>query len=67
MELSINAGVIVTHDELSQRVWRKRSSGDTGTIRSAMKSLRQKPGDNASNPSYIFNEPRIGYRMGAEE
>ena len=25
--------------------------------------LRRKLGDDASNPTYIFAEPRVGYRM----
>ena len=29
----------------------------------AVKNLRGKLGDDADNPAYIFNEPRVGYRM----
>ncbi len=28
-----------------------------------MRRLRSKLGDEADNPIYIFNEPRVGYRM----
>ncbi len=67
VELSVKAGVILTHDHLLQRVWRKRSGRDTRPLRSALKSLRRKLGDDAANPTYIFNEPGVGYRMGAAE
>ena len=28
------------------------------------KRLRQKLGESAEDPGYIFNEPRVGYRLG---
>ena len=67
VELSVKAGRILTHDHLLQRVWRKRSGGDTRPLRSAVKTLRRKLGDDAGNPVYIFNEPGVGYRMGTVE
>ena len=57
VELSVHAGVILTHEHLLQKVWRKRSGGDTRPIRAAIKSPRRKLGDDADNPTYIFNEP----------
>ena len=67
VELSVKAGRILTHDHLLQRVWRKRSGGDTRPLRSAVKTLRRKLSDDAGNPSYIYNEPGVGYRLGAVE
>ena len=32
-------------------------------MRTAAKQLRRKLGDDANNPTYILNEPRVGYRM----
>ena len=32
-----------------------------------MKRLRRKLGETAENPTYIFNEPRVGYRLGEAE
>ncbi len=66
-ELSVNAGSILTHKRLLQRIWHKTSGSDTRPLRSAVKSLRRKLGDDAGNPTYIFNEPGVGYRMGREE
>ena len=34
-------------------------------MRTALRSLRRKLGDDADDPTYIFTEPRVGYRMAA--
>ena len=61
-ELSANAGRVMTYGRLLQRVWGLRSSGDSRRVRTAAKQLRRKLGDDANNPTYILNEPRVGYR-----
>ena len=66
-ELSVNAGRVLAHAELLQRVWGPAHSGRTGAVRSVIKNLRCKLGDDAEDPTYIFNEPRVGYRMEKEE
>ena len=62
-ELSINAGRILTNDQLMRRVWSLSNSDDTQVVRAYVKRLRRKVGDDAKNPTYIFNEPGVGYRM----
>ena len=62
-ELSANAGQLVTHQGLLQQVWGVGHPGHSGPIRTTIKTLRRKLGDDANNPTYIFNEPRLGYRM----
>ncbi len=62
-ELSTSAGRILTQDELLQRVWGPEYVGESQLLRSYIKSLRQKLGDNARRPTYIFTEHGIGYRM----
>ncbi len=57
-ELSANAGRVMTYDRLLQRVWGLRGSGDSRRVRTAAKL-----GDDANNPTYFLNEPRVGYRM----
>ena len=32
-------------------------------MRTVISGLRRKLGDDADNPTYIFTEPRVGYRM----
>ena len=62
-ELSVNAGAIVTNDQLMGRIWPRRNRDDTQILRSYIQRLRHKLGDDASSPTYIFNEHRVGYRM----
>ena len=62
-ELSRNAGRVLTHDDLLQRVWGEEHPGSHHLLRSFVKSLRQKLGDDARSPSYIFTEPGVGYRL----
>ena len=62
-ELSINAGRVLTHDQLLQRVWGTEYSGEGHLVRVFVGNLRRKLGDDAGNPRYIFTEPRVGYRM----
>jgi len=63
-ELSSNAGLALTHGQLLQRVWRQGHSGDAGLVRTVVKRLREKLGEDAHKPKYIFTEQRVGYRMG---
>ena len=63
VELSIHKGQVVTYDHLLQRVW-SPSHTDLRPLRAAVKNLRRKLGDEAVNPTYIFNESRVGYRLG---
>ena len=65
--LSVNAGRVLTHDQLLQRVWGQGRSGEPWLVRNLVKRLRRKLGDDADNPTYIFTEPRAGYRMARAE
>ena len=62
-ELSISAGRALSHDQILQRVWSPKYSGESDLLRATVKNLRRKLGDNAKKPKYIFTEPRVGYRM----
>ena len=66
-ELSVNAGRVLTHDALLQRVWGHNHSGGRSAVRTAVKRLRRKLGDDAGNPKYILAEPRVGYRMARQD
>ena len=67
VELSVHLGRVVTYEVLLQRIWDMRTSVDLRPLRSAVKTIRRKLGDDAKAPAYIFNEPRVGYRMGIAE
>ena len=62
-ELSSNAGRVLTYDQLLERVWGEGLSGDAQRVRTFVKDLRRKLGDDARSPVYIFTEPGVGYRM----
>ena len=61
--LSRNAGRVSTHEALLREVWGGRHNGDTDLVRSFVKKLRRKLGDDAASPAYIVNERGVGYRM----
>ena len=63
VELSANGGRVLTNEHLLQRVWGEKGSGDVRPMRTIVSKLRRKLGDDADNPTYIFTEPRVGYRM----
>ena len=67
-ELSANAGRVLTHRRLLDRVWgRRERDGDVRPLRTAVGRLRRKLDDDADDPTYIFTEPRVGYRMPKRE
>ena len=57
----------MTHEQLLRRVWGQDNLTRSGPVRAIVKRLRRKLGDDANNPTYILNEPRVGYRMPREE
>ena len=64
LELCTNAGRVLTYDQILERVWGAAVTGDAQRVRTCVKDLRQKLGDDARNPAYIFTEPGAGYRAG---
>jgi two-component system KDP operon response regulator KdpE len=61
--LSTHAGRVVTYEQLLSSAWQMRNSGDARVVRVFIKKLRQKLGDDAKSPRYIFTVQRVGYRM----
>ena len=66
-ELAANGGRVLTYEHLLRRVWRREADADVRPMRTAVASLRRKLGDDAEDPTYIFTELRVGYRMPAGE
>ncbi len=62
-ELSTQAGRVVSHDYLLRRIWGVSAGGDARLVRAVVKRLRRKLDDDANDPTFIFTEPRVGYRM----
>ena len=63
VELSANAGRVLTYEYLLRRVWGSEGDVDVRPIRTVINGIRGKLGDDAENPTYIFTELRVGYRM----
>ena len=65
--LSMNAGRALSHDQLLRRVWNVTTAGDPQVVRTHIRRLRRKLGDEADSPTYILTEPGVGYRMAESE
>ena len=63
-ELAANAKRVLTYEQLLERVWGKRGGGD---LRPVVVRLLRRLGDNSERPTYVFNEPRVGYWVPAGE
>ncbi|MDE2842707.1 MAG: response regulator [Chloroflexota bacterium] len=62
-ELAANAGRVLAYEHLLSQVWNEPDGGDIRPMRTVVSRIRQKLGDDPDNPTYIFTEPRVGYRM----
>ena len=61
--LSLAGGRALTYPSLLRQVWAGRAYANAKLVRAYVKRLRRKLGDDASQPSYIVTERRVGYRM----
>ena len=64
--LSTGAGRVLTYANLLQKVWNMDYASDRSVVRTNVGRLRRKLRDKADNPTYIFSEPGVGYRMPKE-
>ena len=60
-ELTRNAGKVLTHRELLQRVWGPEYSGENTYLRTFVRHLRRKLEPDPSQPRFLHNEPGVGY------
>ena len=58
--LSLDAGRVVTYETLLRRVWNGRSNADAKLVAMFVKNLRRKLGEDAADPTWIFNERGSG-------
>ncbi|MDP9298007.1 MAG: response regulator transcription factor [Actinomycetota bacterium] len=61
-----NPGKLLTHQWLLRRVWGQGYGSETTYLRTYIRALRRKLGDDAANPQLIITEPGVGYRWIAE-
>ena len=52
---------MATYESLLRQVWGER--GDAKDVRTFVKKLRRKLGDDAAKPAWILTERGVGYRM----
>ena len=64
-ELSIKPGRVLTYDQLLEKLWGPGYAGDAQRIRTVVKDLRRKLGDDARKPTYIATAPGVGYHLAA--
>ncbi|MXW64454.1 MAG: response regulator [Bacteroidetes bacterium SB0662_bin_6] len=61
--LSLGAGKVVTYDQLLRLVWSNNNSTTKENMRTFVKTLRDKLGDDPAEPKYILNVRGAGYKM----
>ena len=61
--LSLDAGGVSTYDALLRRVWGQPGGGDPQPVRSFVRKLRRRLGEDPKRPAFILNERGLGYRM----
>jgi len=66
-ELTRNAGKVLTHRELLQRVWGPDYSGENTYLRTFVRHLRQKLEPNPAQPRFLRNELGVGYFVPAPD
>jgi two-component system, OmpR family, KDP operon response regulator KdpE len=60
-ELTRNAGKVLTHRELLQRVWGPDYSGENTYLRTFIRHLRKKLEPDPAQPRFLLNELGVGY------
>jgi DNA-binding response OmpR family regulator len=58
-----NAGTVLSHEALLAKAWGRQFQDDVSMLKVHIARLREKLGDDAHNPRYIFTEWGIGYRF----
>jgi two-component system KDP operon response regulator KdpE len=64
--LVTNPDKLLTHQWLLRRVWGQGYGTETTYLRTYVRALRKKLGDDAARPALIVTEPGVGYRWVAE-
>ena len=58
-----HAGKVITHSQLLKEVWGAAYSSQTHYLRVYMTQLRHKLEADPARPSFLINEPGVGYRL----
>jgi two-component system KDP operon response regulator KdpE len=66
-ELTRNAGKVLTHRELLQRVWGPDYSHENTYLRTFIRHLRRKLEPDPAQPRFLLNQPGVGYYVSAPD
>jgi two-component system, OmpR family, KDP operon response regulator KdpE len=64
--LGVNAGKVITHRQLLERVWGAYAAENSQQLRVYINYLRRKLEDDPSRPRWIITDPGVGYRLRTE-
>ena len=64
--LATNAGKVLTHRQLLERVWGSYAAENSQQLRVYVNYLRRKLEDDPARPRLILTEPGVGYRLRAD-
>jgi len=62
-ELASHSGKVLTHTHLLREVWGPAHTDSVEYLRVTVRSLRKKLEDDPSSPTFVLNEPGVGYRF----
>ena len=65
--LAVNAGKVLTHQQLLREVWGPASADQTHYLRVYVGQLRQKIEPDSTQPQYLITEPGVGYRLRGQD
>lgn len=65
--LAMNAGRVLTHNQILEHVWGVGYDAETQYLRVYISQLRRKLDPDSRHPHMIHTEPGVGYRFSAEE
>jgi two-component system KDP operon response regulator KdpE len=65
--LVVNAGRVLTHQQLLRQIWGIGYQADAHLLRVTISNLRHKIEPDPARPRYIITEPGVGYRLRASE
>ena len=61
--LAVNAGKVLTHRQLLERVWGEYAADNSQQLRVYINYLRRKLETDPARPQWIVTEPGVGYRL----
>ncbi|MFT4039078.1 MAG: response regulator [Thermomicrobiales bacterium] len=66
LALARDAGKVLTHRQVLQRVWGEYAAENSPQLRVYVNYLRRKLEDDPAHPTLVVTEPGVGYRLRAE-